>query len=65
MYEFDWILDSEDVFKPLVVDVIHHCRQRRGLTGAGRPGHQYDTAWLVSNLLEACRAAQFLKRKNG
>ena len=50
--ELDRVLDREDVLVAGVVDQVEHRGERRGLAGAGRPGHEHEAARLLRELLE-------------
>ena len=62
VHKLDGILDSEDVFESVIIDMIHHGSQRGRLAGTGRPGDQYDTARLIGDFPENCRTAQLFQR---
>ncbi|MNT44780.1 hypothetical protein D3C72_1813210 [compost metagenome] len=58
--ELDGIFDGEDVVMAMVVQVIDHCRQRGGLAGTGRAGHQHQAAGRIGHLAEHVAHAQFV-----
>ena len=62
VHEFDRILDGEDVFVALGVDLVDHGRQRGGFAGAGRPGHQHQAARLVAQLADHRGQSQLVER---
>ena len=41
---FDRVFEGQNVARPVVVAIIDHRRQRGRLAGAGRAGHQHQTA---------------------
>ena len=52
VYEFDGVLDGEDVLIAAVVDVVDHRRQGGGLTGACWARNQHQTSWHRGDVLE-------------
>ena len=50
--ELDRVLDRDDVRPAILVDVLDHRRQRRGLAGAGDAGDEDEPARLHRDLLE-------------
>ena len=58
--ELDRVLDGHDVHAPRAVDVVHHAGQRRALAAARRAGDQDEAAFLVGDLRDDRRQAQFL-----
>ena len=59
--ELDRILDGENVILPLLVDLVDHRRQRGGLTGSGRTGHQHEAARPLGERREHLRQVQLLE----
>src|SRR5277367_2015698 len=59
--ELDRVLDRDHVLFTLVVNLVEHGSQRRGLTRAGRPGHQYEPARLVAQPADHCRKAEVIE----
>ncbi len=64
VHELDGVFHRQDVLEAAVVHVVDHGRQGGGLAGAGGPGHQHDAAWLVGDILETGRRAQFLQAQD-
>src|SRR5205807_4315561 len=60
--ELDRILDGEDVVLPLVVHVVDHRGQGRGLPRPGGPGDEHEPAVFHRQLLEDGRHAQLTER---
>jgi hypothetical protein len=56
VHEFDRVFHGQDVAHLVLVDVVHHRRQRGGFTGAGRTGHQHHAAREFGDVLEDRRA---------
>ena len=48
MQVLDGILDGDDVLFAIVVDLVEHRRQRRGLARSGGTGHQHQAARLLT-----------------
>ena len=65
VHELDRIFDGQDMLESLVVDVVHHRRQRGGLARTRRAGHQHDAAWLIGDILECRRTAELFERQDG
>ena len=61
VHELDRVLDREDVVVPLLVDLVDHRRQRGGLTGSRRPGHQHETARPLGQRGQHLRQVQLLE----
>ena len=62
VHELDRVLDGEDVFVALGVDLVDHGRQGRGFAGTGRPRHQHQAARFVAQLADHRRQAQLVER---
>jgi hypothetical protein len=60
VHELDRVLDREDVLRALTVDLVDQRRERRRLTGAGRPGDEDEAARLVGQRVERRRDAKLL-----
>ena len=60
--ELDRVLDRHDVAGLVRIDVIDHRRQRRRLTGTGRPGDENQAALLAGDLLQHLGQEQLLDR---
>ncbi len=60
--ELDRILDRHDVVVARPVDLVDHRRERGRLAGAGRAGHEYETARLGGELVELRGQAEVLER---
>ena len=58
--ELDGVLDRENVFALVAVDVIEQCRERRGLAGSRRPRHHHQPALQFGELEHLHRQAEFL-----
>ena len=50
VHEFHRVFYSEDVVGLFFVDFVQDCRERRGLAGARRTGHQHDAVAEVCDL---------------
>ena len=61
VHELDRVLDGEDVFVALGVDLVDHGRQRRRLARSGRPGDQHQPARPVAQLADHRRQAQLIE----
>ncbi len=64
VHELDRVLDGEDVAVLVLVDLVHHRRQRGRFARAGRPGDQHDAARLVGDLGEDLWRLQVLERQD-
>ena len=60
--DLDGVLDRHDVDLAVVVDVVDHAGQRRGLAGAGRAGDQDQAAGLHRERGEHRRHAEVVER---
>ncbi len=60
--ELDRILDRDDVIRAAAVDLVDDRRERRRLTGAGRPGDEDETAGILGQLVKARGQAELLER---
>ena len=60
--ELDRILDRDDVVGAGAVDLVDQRRERRRLTGAGRPGDEDEAARQLGEAREAVRQAELLER---
>jgi hypothetical protein len=60
--ELDRVLDRDDVLVVMGVHPVDHRRERRGLPGAGRSGHEDDPALLVGEVVDRLREVQLLDR---
>ena len=49
---FDGVLQGDDVFFEVGVDVLDHGGQRRGLAATGGAGHQHDAAGRFGDFLD-------------
>ena len=56
--ELDRVLDRQDMVRAVLVAVVDHRRERRGLAGAGRADHQHEAALQHRELAAACPAAR-------
>ncbi len=59
--ELDGVLDGEDVGALLLVDVVDHGRQGRGLAAPRHPGDEHQAPLLGGDLLEHRRQAEGLE----
>ena len=59
--KLDWIFNSNNMIRFVVVDVINHGRQRCRLSGTGRTGHENDAARMHRNILEYGWRAEVIK----
>ena len=64
MYELDRVLDRDDVVGPVVVTVVDHAGEGRGLAGAGRPGDQHQAARQHAQVAEDLGRAQVVQRQD-
>src|SRR5437660_4692892 len=64
MEELDRILDRDDVLVTLTVDLVDHRSQRRRFSGAGRAGHQDQSARSVANLFDDRRQSELFERQD-
>ncbi len=64
MHELDGVLDGHDVLAPVLVDVVDHRRQRRGLARAGRAGDQHQAPGQPAQVDDFLREAQIVDRAN-
>jgi hypothetical protein len=64
VHELDRVLDGQDVAVLVLVEVVHHRRQRGALARAGRAGHQHHAARLERQLGEHLRRVQLLERED-
>jgi hypothetical protein len=62
VHELDRVLDRDDVVGTVDVHVVDHARERRGLAGAGRAGHQHEAARQHAEVLEHLRRVQVIER---
>ncbi len=62
--ELDRVFDRDDVVVDVVVDVVDHRGQRRGLARAGRPGDEQQPARPHDQALEDLRQAELLHRQH-
>jgi hypothetical protein len=61
VHELDRIFNGEDVIVALLVDLVDHGRQRRGLTGSRRTGDQHETARPLGERGQHLRQVQILE----
>ena len=64
MNKFDGVFNGEDVLIAVLVDVIHHCSQRRGLARARRPRDQYQPPWQHGEIAKHLSQPQILQRQH-
>ena len=62
--ELDRIFDREDMSFERIVQIVDHCSQRGGFSGAGRAGHQDQAFFPVAELPKDRRHAELFQRKN-
>ena len=62
--EFDWVLDGEDMAVFVLVDVVHHRRQRGRLARTGRAGDQDQALRLVDQFAEHLGRGQVVQRQH-
>src|SRR5262249_7282622 len=60
--ELDRVLDGEDVLRAVPVDLVDERRERRRLTGAGRPGDEDEPTRLLGEDVQRVRDAELLQR---
>ena len=60
--ELDRVLDREDVLLALLVDLVDHRRQRRGLAGSGRTRHEHEATRLLHHLVDHRRQPELVDR---
>src|SRR5579862_3143141 len=51
MQKLDWVLDCDHVLFALVVNLVEHRGERRGLARTGRPGDQHQPSRLFAQAL--------------
>jgi len=56
VHEFDRVLDRDDVIGPIVIAVVNHSGQRRGLARTGRAGYKHQAARQQAQIAEDLRA---------
>ena len=64
VHELDRILDGDDVIGAVVVAVVDHAGQRRGLARAGRSGDQHQAARQHAQVAEDLRRLQVIERQD-
>jgi len=62
--ELDGILDGQDVVLPLEIRIVHHRSERRGFSGARRPGHEHEALLKHRKFFRHRRQAQLVRREN-
>src|SRR5208282_301841 len=62
VHELDRVLDGEDVFVALGIDLVDHGRQRGGFARARRPRYQHQPTRLVAHLAYDWRQTQLVER---
>ncbi len=61
VHELDRVLDRDDVVGAVLVDVVDHRGQRRGLSRAGRPGDQHEALVQHAQVLRALGQAKVVE----
>ncbi len=64
MDELDGVLDGDDVIVPLLVDEVHHRRERGGLSRAGGPRHEDQPLAQKTEVEHGLRQAELLRGQN-
>ena len=62
VHELDRVLDRENVVAAGAVDLVDDRRERRRLTGTGRPGDENETARILGEAVQDVREVQLLER---
>jgi len=57
--EFDRVLDGDDMVVTVLIRVVEHRREGRGLAGTGRTGHHHQAALQHGKFLQHRRQRRF------
>ncbi len=64
VYEFDGVLDRDDVIGTIVITVVDHARERGRLARARGAGHQHQAARQHAQVAEDLRRRQVVQRED-